>query len=632
MPEYYSHVPRDLEKNLEYRLEVRKRASKDKGFRKAVMQACAEDVLYFFSTFCFLHEPRDLVLADGTKQAHIVPFRPWVHQEPVIRKLREALGQRDVGFDKSRGEGATWIMILLALHDWLFKSDVTIGVCSSTEEKTDIPEDRATILGKLDWEMTVLPTWMVGKQGEAWTRHKGAHKFQNLRNSNIIIGYGAVSGTGRSARYYWFFLDELGEWPQKEGDEVLASLQQATLSRAYVSTPMGPTGTYYDVMHRPSNMVRVTLDWKDNPTRNRGMYRLHRGKPVALDEEKNPLLPGYDPVTEETREMWARLRHNGFKLEGMDRSPWYDWECDRSGSPAFIARELDRNFEGSVAQWFTGDFFAAAEKTLMQPKFRGRLVYGEGQKPEFAAQEKGILRLWYPLDVRQRPPRRDYAIGVDVGLGNAGEYTSNSTAEVFDIGSMEQVADMAAHWRSPVDWAEDVLALCAFFYDAYLIWEMNFGPSFGKTILDRHYPNTYGQLRFDVKSKKRTKKVGWHMTDGTKKIAFDEFDAAVRNGALVLRDPELVNECAKYLQQDGKPVYARSKQDTAAAGKSHGDRVIGAALAYQAIKDRPGPSVPSDMPKEIPLTCPYNRFKLEEIDRVKKGDVWDHRSNWDLTR
>lgn len=637
MADFYSHVPKDLEGNLQYRVDVRERARTDKGFRRAVVEACAEDVLYFLNFAAWLHEPRH-ILVNGKEQPHIIPFITWPHQDEVILKIRSALGQRDIGFDKSRGEGATWIMILLALQDWLFKRDVTIGVCSSTEDKTDIAGDRGTILGKLDWELTMLPTWMVGKKDVHWTRNRGAHKFENVRNSNLIVGYGAVAGTGRSNRYYWFFLDELGEWPQQAGDEVLASLQQATLSRAYVSTPMGPSGTYYDVMHRPSNMVRVTLDWRDNPTRNRGMYRLHRGVPVALDPVNNPLPPEYSPVSQDVREMFARLRHNGFKLEQIDRSPWYDWECDRSGSPTFIARELDRNFEGSLAQAFSGEFFATAEKSLMPPKYEGRLDIDEvDHAATFVAVDKGDLKIWCPLDARLRPPKKEYAIGADVGMGNAGAYTSNSTAEVFDMVSMEQVAEIAINWQSPADFAITVLGLCHFFWDAYVIWEVNYGSNFGKKIIDANYPHVYMRTRHDRRTKKKTKVVGWHTNKDTRQILFNDFDDAVRRGILKLRSKDLVYECSKYIMIDGQAVHAAtrgSRSTNPGIESSHGDRVVGGAIGYQAIKDRPifveKTKDGEDLPREIPYDCMYTRLKMD--GEQKEVGSWDGRSNWDLTR
>lgn len=54
MADFYQYVPKNLAENLRYRLELRRRASVEPHFRRALLTACRHDVLFFFNAFCWL--------------------------------------------------------------------------------------------------------------------------------------------------------------------------------------------------------------------------------------------------------------------------------------------------------------------------------------------------------------------------------------------------------------------------------------------------------------------------------------------------------------------------------------------------------------------------------------------------
>ena len=220
---------------------------------------------------------------------------------------------RDIGVEKSRGEGMSWMAVLLALKDWIFDPMSKIGMVSSTEDKADNPEDPDSLFWKLDWQLTKLPKWMVGEKGTDYRRNIQDHTLVNLRNSARIAAYAATGDVARGGRSKWFLMDELASWRRGEDRRALTSVQHVTDCRLIVSTPEGAEGAYYDVMHQPSNMVKVVLDWKDNPWKNRGLYRYEKDKMVALDPVNNPLPTDYEA---KSRDRMSRLRTNGFKLEG----------------------------------------------------------------------------------------------------------------------------------------------------------------------------------------------------------------------------------------------------------------------------------------------------------------------------
>ena len=634
--DFYSQVPKDLAGNLRYRIDIRKRARKDLEFRNALIAACKHDVLFFFSAFCWLYEPRPRVV-NGVKLPPIIPFIPWDHQVPAIRKIKEFLGFEDLGAEKSRGEGASWISVLLALHDWLFEDMTAIGLVSRTEDAVDSPDDPDSLMWKLDWELTQLPRWMAGVKDVDFKRTVQDHNLKNLRNGSTITGYSATGDVASGGRKKWFLMDELAKFPRGPDAEAMASTQHVTNSRLVVSTPKGSEGAYFQWMHEPSSMVKIILDWKQNPSRNRGLYTLVAGVPVAVDPVNNPLSENYDPPTKEVLDMFSRLRKRGFKLENTERSPWYDHECDRGGAtPQNIAQELDRDYGGSMFRFFGAEFFNEADKTTMKPRTTGMLTYHpETLEPEFNTIENGQLHVWCPLDVRNQPPMRQYAIGADVSTGLGGSHTSNSAAYVIDLTAMEQVASFASNTMVPEDFADFCISMSKWFNNAYLAWEHNGpGSAFTKRVLAQGYPNIYRRTSQWKQSKKRTKEAGWWTDERTKPVLLGELLRTVKTGELKLRCGALVQECGQYVYLGGKPehVSAASTEDDSSKNAAHGDRVIAAGVALQAVRDRPittsGPAWMDVANGRIPQnSIAARQAEYEESLRKDKG-LWDNSTTW----
>jgi hypothetical protein len=633
MVDFYGQVSKDLEANLAYRIDVRERAMSDPQLRGALMTACREDVLFFFNAFCWLYEPRPRIV-NGTKMPPVIPFISWSHQDPVIRTIKQHLGFEDIGVEKSRGEGASWFGVLLAVHDWLFAPMTAIGLVSRNEAAVDNPEDPDSLFWKIDWELTQLPSWMVPD----FKRNLQAHTLRNLHNLSTITGYAATGDVASGGRKKWFLMDELAKFPRGPDAEAMASTQHVTDSRLVVSTPKGAEGAYYDLMHEPSSMIKVVLDWKDNSTRNRGLYTIRNGRPAALDEIGNPLPEGY---AKESADLLSRLRARGFKIEGVTRSPWYDHQCDRpAATPQNIAQELDRDYGGSMYRIFGAEFFTRTASDVRVPQLRGMLEYREQDlEPSFSTIDDGPLRLWTSLDARNRPPRNQFVVGADVSTGLGGSFTSNSVAEVIDLVTMEQVAEFASNSTPVADFADFCIALAKWFHDAYLIWEVN-GPGSGFTprVKSRGYANYFLRPQSMKRGRKKTKDIGWWTDDRTKELMFSELARTVTRGELRLRSEPLVQECGQYVRIAGKieHVKAATTKDDSSKGKAHGDRVIALAVALQGARDRPlfGMTLAGERqytPDNPPPNTPAARIK-EAMDAEKRDGVWDDRTTADYTR
>jgi hypothetical protein len=588
----------------------------------------------FFSAWCYLYEPRPKIIS-GRKQPHVIPFIPWPHQEPVIREIDTYLGFEDIGLEKSRGEGASWIGILFSVRDWLFIDLAAVGLVSRNEKAADNPDDPDSLFWKIDWELTKLPKWMLPQD---FKRNLADHTLKNNDNGSTITAYSATGDVASGGRKRWFLKDELAKFKPGEDRNAMASTQHVTNSRLIVSTPKGRTGVYAEIMHETSSMKKLVLDWRDNPSKNRGLYEYKDGKPVAVDPVNNPLPKNYcDPPDDEIRALLGRLKQKGFVLEGKTRSPWYDHECDRPGAtPQTIAQELDRDYGGSKHRVFLEGFFKQADAETKPPVIVGRLTYsGEDLVARFDKTPDGLLHLWLKLDVNNRPPEKLYVIGADPSYGLGGAFSNNSAACVIDAGSMEQVAEFAVHTMPPEDFAEFCIALAKWFHNAYLIFESN-GPGFGyaKRLLRRGYGNVYYRNDELKNSKSKQRKVGWWSSPDTKKIIIGEFDKTVRNGELKLHSDALVKECWQYVVINGeiRNESEAASSDDVSQKHSHADRVIAAALSLHGIRDRP--LIKRDSESRVSDNPPYGTLAWREKyhgDLAKAdNDSWDERTNADL--
>lgn len=639
---YYQHVPQTLDANIAYRIAMRERAVTDMGFRRAMWQACRDDVLFFFSAFCWLYEPRPRFDAAGHKLPKMIPFIPWEHQIPAIQEMRQNLGTSDIVVFKSRGEGLSWIGILLALHDWLFDDMAKVGVVSNTEKKADDPGNMDSIGAKLDWELTKLPLWMAGEPKIHWTRNLADHSWVNLRNQSQINAFAATADAGRAGRYKWFLADELAFWDRGKDREFLEAIRESTESRLAISTPNGSSGAFYDMVHNPSSVVRIRVHWSQNPYKNRGLYRLVKGIPVA--EPGHALTKGYDPPSNAVRDRWLRLRAKGFKLEGQPRSPWYDAQCDRAdATPQSIAQELDLDFGGSMFRVFSAEFFDKAKSTLMGPQVVGKLSYHpETLEPEFIEGVNGDFKLWCQLDANGNPPRRDYAIGGDISSGLGGSHTSNSVLEIIDLLNMEQIGQFTSNTVEEGEFGELAVVVAKWFHNAYLGWEMNFGGGFTKRVLRLGYGNIYMRDVLWKRSKKKTKEVGWNTNPRSKELMFSDLHRMVKTGEFTIRDADLFRELGEYVrsgpQSEIEHVLStkntKSTTDKSSMGKAHGDRVIAMCVALQVAKDRPADTMSGDANPVGPPPVNTLAWRVEQwrLEDEASRDSWDDRTTGDLAR
>ena len=538
---------------------------------------CREDVLFWINSFCLLFEPR-------REKKTTIPFNSWPHQDDVIAAVAHFLGKRDVGVNKSRGEGCSWLVLMVFLHRWLFDTKDgfgSYGLVSLNEDLVDDAKNPDSLMWKLDWQLLHLPEWML-PEGFNWSncRSKTDHVLLNPETGATIKGFACTQNVASGGRKTAFLMDELGKWPRPQDSIAMTSTQSVTHSRIIVSTPFGNEGAYFDAIHLPSTMLKATMHWQDNIYRKRGLYQ-------------------WDTVKDKLRKLdldYDYKKDYPFCKDGKIRSPWYDAECRRANAtPKTIAQDLDLNFEQSVSLFFDPLAMEMARTTVKGPVYRGRLIYDQyGSPAEFLPDPLGNVSVWSQMvDGRIAPSR--YVIGVDVAAGTGTDWSSNSVIEVIDLTTGEQVLEWADNATRPEDCAALAVATAKWLQgesgsQPYLVWEAQ-GPGgeFYREVAELGYTNIYNRPPSHAK-KRINARVSGHKAGyiGAKADALTPLQVAIKLRRVTLFSENLVKELAEYRYTAGGKVdhfRATSSEEDSSKGQLHGDRAMAFAMAVIGMND-----------------------------------------------
>lgn len=184
------------------------------------------------------------------------------------------------------------------------------------------------------------------------------------------------------------------------------------------------------------------------------------------------------------------------------------------------------------------------------------------------------LRIWIkPKDFHK------YAIGADVAEGVGQDA---STAQVIDCMTGQVVACFWSNFIDTDNYASELYKLGFYYNKAHLCIEAN---NHGNAIIAHlggalgglMYPNLYKRYVLDEYTQKRTKKIGFHTTSGTKAPLIANLKNAIRDGETTTYDKETIEEMMNFVK-DSKTGRM------AAAGNSRDDRVMAYALAWEQTR------------------------------------------------
>lgn len=577
--DYFDLAPRTPLENAIWREKLLVASVKDKTVQGKLRQACLDDILFFFQFGAFLIEPRG--------KGKIIPFCLWPHQMPAILALAKSIedGSVDMGnpidvvFDKSRGQGATWICLYAILWLWLKEPMFAAGIISRSEEAVDKRNYPGSLFPKLDWAISMLPPWLKPKGfQEKRDRNRGDHVWFNCENGAVIAGTACTAEAFSGDRLTVLFYDEAAKVGQDDFQAAMDSTQHVTNVRWIVSTHYGDSGPFYEMVFGEGTGVKVVLDWKENPVQNRLLYCFRGGSAFAARDEEVQAVQRY--VAEHRAEL-DRLKRRGFVKEGRLRSPWYDSKCLQKGAtPRGIAQDLDRDPRSTIGKLFNIDVMDEMEKNCCQPPlWQGDAVLHEGEIRLVEAGD-GNLKLWFKPGLQGEPPRAKYAVGSDSATGLTGPDCGNSALIAANAETGEQVLEYVVQIPE-TRFAHFAVAFCEWLYEALLIPESQgtSGRLFMNTVLKEiGYWNVYRREAEEKRSRKKTDQFGWvNNTPKHKRDLFEDTWIAMQDGDFTPRSFDLIAECRGWEEPEpNKIVYH---------GTGHGDRAIAAGLCRKGLKE-----------------------------------------------
>jgi hypothetical protein len=576
-------------------------ALKSERNREYLRRRCKEDFFFFLETFAWLYEPRP-----EPGKSKVIPFIPWIHQRPVMRAFVKNLGYSDMGLKKARGEGATWMCLMIILWRCLFYSGETFGVVSRNQDAADNPKDPDSLGAKLDWQLSMLPSWMKKRNGQTFDRSVSQHtwiwKDNKGRTLNSITAYPTTGNMMSGGRKTVIFADEFAKHDRGPDQDFISSVEPATNAVWYISTFFGADGAYFDLVTNAdkSSLDLQVLRWQDNPYRNVNQFRINAEKNQLICKNTGKPIANWDYLKYFFEEALPILKIRGFDTVSKSKlwSPWYVSRCLRPGmTPKMIAQEYDIDPYGSGDGFFSAPLIEMLIERCVPPCYTGEIVYDRDKLVVrgMRRHENGNFRLWMLVNNKKwRPPPADYIVGCDVASGLGGDYSSNSTLSVLDRGTGRKVAEYSSPNIKPAQLAELAVAVCRWFQNlkggpAYLIYEGN-GPGlmFQERLLDTDFRNMYFRVPAKTTKRKATRTPGWWSGREEKKIVLGNYQLALEEGLFENLHEIALRECLHYQNLKGGKVEfvggVTEEEDPSNAKENHGDRVIADALAWHGIK------------------------------------------------
>jgi hypothetical protein len=573
---YHKRVPLDPVENLQFRKFVIESCRNNPDYRAAVLEMCRQDILFFVNVFIWEYNPR------FTDERSVGPWICWDFQYECFLALVHAIElQEDCLIEKSREMGASWICLIVFMWFWLFRPWSKLHTISRSELAVEAANPDS-LFWKIDFALSFLPLWLLPK---SWERTK--LYYGNRDNGSSITGEASTGSAGVGGRATAMFIDEFSQI--KEDYEVLHRTSDTTGCRIFNGTHRGGGRAFAELAKRV-DLKKIVIHWSQHPEKRKGLYRYDadRGSIVVLDK-KYKYARDFEFVYTEAP---AGGPHPGL------RSPWYDRECLRKGSPRAVAMDLDIDPGGSVSQFFNPLTLRSLIATYCtRPFWEGDIVFDRdnGDPERFVAVPNGPVKLWVNLLPTGKPPPSIYGAGADISTG-AGATCSCLT--VADARTGEKVCEFATPHLTPEQFALACIAICRTFKDeddnpTFLSWE-HAGPGlkFARQIIDAGYRRIYHREPAAVgltMGDRYPKNPGWVPQNDQKRILLEDYRSALDARTFINRSEEAMRECLEFHYTQAGTVEHSSEQkkdDPTGARVNHGDRTIADALANKMIRGK----------------------------------------------
>jgi hypothetical protein len=576
-------IPSDPAANLRLRRKLLLAARADPNVRRGLVEACRQDVVFFVAVAGWQYNPK----RPGNE---VGPFIPWPAQVECLDWLVEGhVAQRDGVIEKSREEGATWLVLFVEAWLGLFHKAKKCANLSRNADAVDKSGDTDTLFWKLDYILEHVPDWM--KPGGEPRRIKNLIEFHGTRSQ--LSGQATTKAALVGGRASFALIDELG---QIEADhEIVSDTADSSDARQFVSTHTGQGTAFHNLCLRADegHVRRFRLHWSMNPRKNAGLYRAGPHGEFEPIDKSYVFPPDFAPVLDGSP--------TGGPFPGL-RSPWYDAEVVRRGGQNHrnVKLNLDVDVAGATKQFYEPLLIRTLVKDCRDPEWEGDLHYDASAATpvELVPRPGGPLKLWFSPGAGaggrlNHVPRYDYVVGCDPSAGTG---ATASCLTVFNATRGEKWAEYTNALVKPESFGKYAVAVCRLFLDAdegpaFLVWETP-GPGIvmGQTIYHEiGYRNVYLRTDEFAGEQRESDTPGWNSTAQAGRLYIhSEYQSALRSRAFVNYSAGSLEETLAFVHEAGSVMNPKAKktEDASGAGANHSDHVVADALAWFGAKKR----------------------------------------------
>lgn len=531
--------PVSLRENLIFRKNFLKRCESDPAFAAEMYKLCKMDIIFWIDVTAWTKDPRD-------KELPIRPFICYEFQIPEILKLENYIdnGLGDIGIDKSRDMGASWMTLYVFQHQFQFSKGADFRVGSRKEEFVDKLGVIDTLIEKIRFNLSRQPLFLLPNGFETdkgFDENTPYMRLINKAQENSIIGESANEHFASGGRSKAVLMDEYAKWPRGVDENAWTSTADVTKCRIAISTPAGSGNKFARLMKgRDEKIERIHLHWTLHPEKSKGCYYMDGGVKIPIDTTKD-----YRAAFK----LWER----GIRV----RSPWYDSEAERR-TEADLAQEVDINYHKSGGMFFNSQALAlqTAWQYMLRSNPDGGIPYGKFIRGKFVVVEDKIKFLeapdgWikvfeFPKDMHQYTLAGDAAEGLIHGDESAGIILDKSSGNVV----------ASWNYKIPPEEFADHMALAAWWYN-----EADTAPENNKdgyTVALTLSQKSHVKLYYSRNDQGLvTDKRGFTTTARTRPEALNRMAHLIDKAAIELRDPVLIGQCETFIRNGdkaGKPM------------------------------------------------------------------------------
>jgi len=573
-------VPKTLDENIRWRMDLLAKAEKDEGLQQDLLDACAASQLFWVNAFAMTWHQFDVDEAGERIEAPHPnqPMITWEIQDKLLERFEWCVANgKDVLIDKSRDMGASWLCIDFNHWNMLFRPDTMILSMSRNEDYVDKPGNMKAIFQKHDFINTWLPDWMRPPDCFLGQKYRTHMHWHNPLINSTNDGESTTKHAARGDRRTIAFLDEFGA--VQNGAQMRNATRDAALVRIVNSTSV--PGSEYNRWRGDKTIPVFVLPYHEHPDKGKGRYlkQTEAGK-------------------------WEI------------RSPWYDAE-ELVRGPKYMATEVNRLDTEPGLSYFKDHLidmhiamYGRRPSARLDVKFRKNLGHDDVVKyiskrdKSFIVAEEypdAPLRIWCNLFNGRPDQNKHYIFGIDTSKGQG---ASNSVISIKCIESGEKIGEWVDSNQPPYDFAQTIVAVALWVGGSlprklpFIKWENN-GPGWdiGRILVKNYlYPYYYRREAEGTAANKKTQQYGFHTGERSKSELLSVYDAMLAHGGYINRSIEALEEARMYIHYPGGGIGPSDfVQETRGAKKAHGDRVIADGLTLDdketpnAKKKKSGP-------------------------------------------